>query len=231
MSGNSSESSPSNSDSIGTDPNFSVEITDSDPKPTSVVTRSQTRAKSELISDKKNYHIVNLIDLDQTNSETNIDMYELSLETTIKLIPHYNGQNDEEIYSLLNACEFAVSCVKDTSKPILVRAITTKLSGKAFAVTQNREIVDWAGLKSLLESAFCAKRTPGYLQLELNSTTQKPGKTVQEYSGRIEKLFYELCNVSVTGRTPVEAEAVRSYIKETTLTSYRRPTSKFKTNS
>lgn len=99
MSGNSSDNSPSNSDSIRTDPNFSVKITDSDPKPTPVVTRSQTRAKSELISDNKNYHIVNLIDLDQTNSEANIDMSELSLETAIKLIPHYNGQNDEEIYS------------------------------------------------------------------------------------------------------------------------------------
>jgi hypothetical protein len=113
-----------------------------------------------------------------------------------------------------------MSSVKDTCKPILVRAVTTKLSGKAFSVTQNREIVDWTGLKSLLETAFCAKRTPGYLQLELNSTRQKSGESVQEYFGRVEKLFHELCNVSVTGRKPVEAEAVRSYIKETTLTSY-----------
>jgi hypothetical protein len=45
-------------------------------------------------------------------------MSELSLETAIKLIPHFNGQNDEEIYSFLNACEFGVSCVKDTFKPI-----------------------------------------------------------------------------------------------------------------
>jgi len=56
--------------------------------------------------------------------------------------------------------------------------------------------------------------------LELNSTRQKAGETVEKYSGRIEKLFHELCNVSVTGRKTMEAEAIQDYIKETTLTSY-----------
>lgn len=223
MSGsNSSDSNPSSPDLTEVDPNFSPDITDNNPITTPVVTRSQARTKVKISPN----HIINLIDLDQSiNSQTNnpfnnTTMSELSLETAIKLIPCFNGQNEEDIYSFLNACEFAVSSVKDICKPTLVKAITTKLSGKAFAVTQNREIIDWAGLKSLLETAFCAKRTPGYLQLELNSTRQKPGEAVQEYSGRVEKLFHELCNVSVNGRKPVEAEAVRSYIKETTLTSY-----------
>lgn len=227
MSGNSSGSCPSSPELTKEDPNFNIHTT-VNTRTTPVVTRSQTRDKTKFTSSDNliNNQIVNLIDLDQTiHSETvnlfeSIDMSELSLETAIKLIPHFNGQNDEDIYSFLNACEFAVSCVKDTCKPILVKAITTKLSGKAFAVTRNREIVDWVGLKSLLESAFCARRTPGYLQLELNSTRQKTGESVQEYSGRVEKLFHELCNVSVTGRKPAEAEGVRSYIKETTLTSY-----------
>jgi len=223
MSGsNSSDSNPSSPDLTEVDPNFSPDITDNNPITTPVVTRSQGRTKVKISPN----HIINSIDLDQSiNSQTNnpfnnTTMSELSLETAIKLIPCFNGQNEEDIYSFLNACEFAVSSVKDICKPTLVKAITTKLSGKAFAVTQNREIIDWAGLKSLLETAFCAKRTPGYLQLELNSTRQKPGEAVQEYSGRVEKLFHELCNVSVNGRKPVEAEAVRSYIKETTLTSY-----------
>jgi hypothetical protein len=196
------------------------------------VTRSQKKVKSEILDFDPLLKIdqINLIDFDSPNnpsssSESDRDfqssiMSQLSLETVIKLIPQFNGQNDDDIYPFLNACEFAVSCVQETIKPILVQAIRTKLSGKAFSVTQNREITDWAGLKTLLESAFCAKRTPGYLQLELNSTRQKTTESVQEYSGRIEKLFHELCNVSVTGRKPGEAEAIRSYIKETTLTSY-----------
>lgn len=147
-------------------------------------------------------------------------MTEISLETAIKLIPFFNGQIDEEIYPFINACEFAMSCIQKDFKPVLVKAITTKLGGKAFAVTQNREITDWAGLKSLLETAFCSRRTAGYLQLELNSTRQKGGESVQEYSGRVEKLFHDLCNVSVAGKKSTEAEAIRGYIKETTLTSY-----------
>jgi len=222
MSGSISDSNPSSPDLTEVDQNFSTKITDNNPKTTPVVTSSQTSAKSNITS--KN--IINLIDLDHSiNSETknifeNTKMSELSLETAIKLIPYFNGQNEEDIYSFLNACEFAVSNVKNTCKPILVKAITTKLSGKAFAVIQNREIIDWAGLKLLLQTAFCEKRTPRYLQLELNSTRQKSGEAVQAYFERVEKMFHELCNVIVTGRKPVEAEAVRSYIKETTLTSY-----------
>lgn len=147
-------------------------------------------------------------------------MSELSLDTVLNFITHFNEQNEGHIYSFLNACDCAASSVKYTSQPKVVKAITTKLRGKAFTITQNRVILNLTGLKSLLETAFCAKPTLGYLQLELNSTTQKPGEAVQVYSGRVEKLFHELCNVSVTGRKPAEAEAVRSYIKETILTSY-----------
>lgn len=84
-------------------------------------------------------------------------MSELSLETAIKLIPNFNGECDDEIYPFIEASKFAISCVKEASAPTLVRTMRTKLSGKTFKVTQNREISNWAGLKSLLEFAFCAK--------------------------------------------------------------------------
>jgi len=214
MSSNSDNSCPSSPDLTDKDPDFNINNIHTDPHISPRVTRSKTKINPS-VTDKNNE-----IDLISFDSTVNFEMSELSLETAIKLIPHFNGQNDEDIYPFINACEFAMSCVKETCKPILLKAISTKLNGKAFTVTQNREISDWVGFKSLLESAFCTKRTPGYLQLELNSTRQKLGEPVQDYSGRIEKLFHELCNVSITGKKPVEADAIRNYIKETTLTSY-----------
>jgi len=71
-----------------------------------------------------------------------------------------------------------------------------------------------------LEVRFCAKRTPGYLQLELTTTKHKTGEPIQEYSSRVETLLHELCNVSTAKRSLSEAKAVHEYIKETTLTTY-----------
>ena len=105
-------------------------------------------------------------------------------------------------------------------RPILLQAMLTKLEGKAFAITQHREVKSWDSLRGLLEVTFCTKRTPGYLQLELSTTRYKSGETIQEYSSRVEKLLLELCNVSTIKRTKTEAKAVHDYIKETTLTTY-----------
>jgi hypothetical protein len=91
MSNNSSDSNLSSPDFTEVDPNFIIDITNIDTKTTPVVTRSQAKANSKNTFDQIN----NLIDLDQSiNSENNnIDMSELLLETAIKLIPHFNGQN------------------------------------------------------------------------------------------------------------------------------------------
>lgn len=73
---------------------------------------------------------------------------------------------------ILEARDFAVSYVNNACVPVLLRVIRTHLDSKEFKVIQNNEISDWTGIKSLLESAFSAKRMPGYLQLELNSNRQ-----------------------------------------------------------
>jgi len=96
----------------------------------------------------------------------------LSLETAIKLVLFFDGEDSADIYPYLSACDFVMSNVSDNTKPVLLQAIRTKLSKKAFAITQHRKVVDWTGLRLLLETNLCASRTPGYLQLELTSTRQ-----------------------------------------------------------
>lgn len=110
-----------------------------------IITRSRSRAhdnleKSEYTSFPDNYN--------STPRPQKSAMSELSLETAIKLIPFFNGLNDEDVYPFLSACEFAISCVPSAIQPVLIKAIQTKLSGKAFSIIQNRTILDWPGLKS-----------------------------------------------------------------------------------
>ncbi|KAL4108059.1 hypothetical protein QTP88_018316 [Uroleucon formosanum] len=144
----------------------------------------------------------------------------LLLETAITLVPRFNGENPQDVYPFFSACDFVIKTVDEECRPILLQAILTKLAGKAFAITQHREVKSWDSLRELLTVTFCAKRTPGYLQLELSTTRFKSGETIQEYSSRVEKLLHELCNVSTSKRTITEAKAVHDYIKETTLTTY-----------
>jgi len=170
----------------------------------------------------KNTELLGLKFLGVDNSCTISKMKDtvLSLETAIKLVPYFNGEDSADIYPYLSACDFVMSNVDDNIKPVLLQAIRTKLSKKAFAITQHRDVEDWAGLKHLLESNFCAKRTPGYLQLELTSTRQSQGESVHDYSTKVENLLNELCNVSTKGKSTTDATAIRTYIKEITLTTY-----------
>lgn len=133
------------------------------------------------------------------------------------MVPFFNGEDSADIYPYLSACDFVMSNVSDNTKPVLLQAIRTKLSKKAFAITQHREVEDWAGL---IETNFCAKRTPGYLQLELTSTRQSQGESVYNYSVKVENLLNELCYVSTNGKSTTDAAAIRTYIKEITLTTY-----------
>lgn len=48
---------------------------------------------------------------------------------------------------------------------VLVRVVCTELDTKTLKIILSCEISDWTGFKSLIDPAFCAKRTPGYLQV------------------------------------------------------------------
>lgn len=211
-------SSPSTLSSTGSDPDFVVNSTGTIPQPTQRETRAQTKAKTDaILAHNKGGSLENLIDLSTWETR---EMAQLSLETAIKLVPKFDGKKPQEVYPFLKAGDFVMENVNELIRPILLQAILTKLSDRAFAVTQHREISSWAVLKGFLEENFCAQRTPGYLQLELSTTRFRQGETVNDYSSRVEKLLHELCNVSTKRKTPEEARTIHEYIKEVTLTSY-----------
>lgn len=226
MSNSFSGSDDSNSDSNELDPDFvpsRAHLVPIDPtnKP---ITRSRDKEKDNNLGTPNTLTLLDLsfnntAELKNENMSTK-PATTLSLETAINLIPKFNGEKSQDVYPFLNTCDFVTKTISEDCRPILLQAILTKLSGKAFAATQHREILSWEALKKLLEITFCAQRTPGYLQLELSTTRHKSGETVQEYSARVEKLLHELCNVSTSGRSLNDARAVHEYIKETTITTY-----------
>ncbi|KAL4089039.1 hypothetical protein QTP88_024117 [Uroleucon formosanum] len=162
----------------------------------------------------------NIQTIESNNTMTLPTSTTLSLETAIRLIPHFNGENVQEVYPFINACNFVMQNVDETLQPVLLQVIITKLSNKAFAITQHKEISTWEILRDNLEGTFCATRTPGYLQLELTTTKFQQGETVLDYRTKVEKLLHELCNVSTKDKSVSDAKAIYSYIKETTLTTY-----------
>ncbi|KAL4091163.1 hypothetical protein QTP88_025900 [Uroleucon formosanum] len=199
MSTHTSDSEGSNSDSTELDPDFVPHRT--------VVSDNPSNKPLTRLQNKKNINTnlnlldkISLIDLNDkntilkpTNVMANNKQTILSLETAIKLVPQFNGENPQDVYPFFSACDFVIKTVDEECRPILLQAILTKLAGKAFAITQHRE---------------------NYPQPDLNQ------ETIQEYSTRVEKLLHELCNVSTSKRTIAEAKAVHDYIKETTLTTY-----------
>lgn len=152
-----------------------------------------------------NYHTINM---------------SLSLGEALNLIPSFDGTVPTDIYPFINACDIALESISIERRPALLKMITTKLRGNAYAVTQHRNVNEWDSLKTLLEEEFCAQRTATHLQLELNSTRQQEGETVNNYSSRVQTLFHELCNASAMGKTEGEAKIIRNHIKSQTLAIY-----------
>jgi len=137
----------------------------------------------------------------------------LALGEALRLIPCFDGTVPSDIFPFISACEIAMTSVSYGCRPILLKAIKTKLRGYAYAIKQYRDDEQWESLKTLLEEEFCVQRTATHVQLELNATRQREGDTVSSYSTRIQTLFHELCNASVVGKTAAEAIIIREHIK------------------
>lgn len=224
MSTHTSSSDDSSSDHLELDPEY---IPPYNVRTNSLeISSRETRSKTQNLRRRSNSlnSIISLINLEDNTPilkpEVIMPPVALSFDTAINLVPKFNGECAQEVYPFLSTCDFVIKSVSEDCRPILLQAILTKLAGKAYAATQHREVKSWETLRGLLEVTFCAKRTPGYLQLELTTTKHKAGETVQEYSSRVEALLHELCNVSTAKRSPTDAKAVHEYIKETTLTTY-----------
>jgi len=217
MSNISSSSDECTLDSIEKDPNFEPRyLKNLDNSSGNRLLRSQSKNIKDPVS-KNSIIKTTIIKPIKTMAPTPV---KLSFETAINMIPIFDGENPQKIYSFLNACEFVIKNMEESMQTIMLEAIQTKLVGNAFMVTQHKDISTWETLRKTLEESYCATRTPGYLLLELSTTRYRHGETIQQYTSRVEKLLHELCNVSVNGKSTTEAKTINNFIKETALTIF-----------
>ena len=141
---------------------------------------------------------------------------ELPFAEALRLVPEFDGRN-LDLHAFINKCDFAITSVKETVKPSLLKGIITKLSGRALDVIKYREITQWNELKFMLEESFGGKKTISYLQMQLNSCVQSRNEDVRSYSLRLEELQYKLINASCENKTEAESKTISTYIKSLAL--------------
>lgn len=76
-----------------------------------------------------------------------------SIQHYEQLVPRFNGEDARRVYPFIDTCDFVTNNVEESARSILLRAILTKMTGKAFAVRQYRKVISWGMLKRLMENA------------------------------------------------------------------------------
>ncbi|KAF5196926.1 Atp-dependent dna helicase, partial [Thalictrum thalictroides] len=132
----------------------------------------------------------------------------MDLEKAISMIPICTGKKDSAEF--INACEIAIKEVADADKPVLLKIITSKLTGNALEVTKYRELDTWAAIKSILEGAFEQKISERALSAALSAARMTEGESVTKFAARIEELYYKICEASTVGLPKSEALTLKN---------------------
>lgn len=149
---------------------------------------------------------------------TKMSSVKATIEQVTAMIPVCADAKD--VCSFIRACDYACEAVDKDSIPLLVKFINTRLTGKALEVCRYRETSDWETIKKILRGAFEQQLSPQTLQIGLNSVRMRNDEDVLTYTGRVEQLYYNLCNATLANKTPEEAKILRQTLKDQALAIY-----------
>jgi len=138
----------------------------------------------------------------------------LKLDEAIKLIPNCSGEDD--IYQSISACDLAINSIDRANVPILIRYITTRVSGETLEVIKYKDLSKWVYIKKYLEEAFESQYLASALQLHL-TVKMNQGESINSYIERVKTLFYKLCNIYTSNKNEGEAKIIQNQLKEQTL--------------
>ena len=144
----------------------------------------------------------------------------IRLEEAVKLIPKCTGEDD--IYQFTNACDLAIESVEEKNVPILIKYITTRLSGKALEAIKYKDTSKWIYIKKYLTDTFEVQHSISSLQLELNSAKMRFNEDVNTYSDRVEKLYYKLSDMNTLNKNKDDARVIHEALKDQTLAIYMK---------
>jgi len=143
---------------------------------------------------------------------------QIGLQDALRLLPKsFDGQNPEQLENFLEKCEFAVTSTVPTAIPRLIRAIQTRLTGKAKQVTKYRTFETWEDLRDLLKSNLEPQRTTQHLYQTLYATKQKTGMDIFSYSKEIETLQNTIIEQETMGCSVEVAQALEQSVKRQVL--------------
>ena len=152
------------------------------------------------------------IELEQIKKKVAKRVTKMDLDKAVSIIPICTGKKD--VSEFINACEIALNDTKETDKPLLIKIITSKLSGNALEVTRYRNLDSWAAIKSILQGAFEQKVSERALAIGLNTARMAEGESVSKFANRIEELYYKLCATSTANLDKNEALVVKNQTKK-----------------
>ncbi|KAE9523302.1 hypothetical protein AGLY_016250, partial [Aphis glycines] len=127
-----------------------------------------------------------------------------TIEQVTAMIPICADAKD--VCSFIRACDYACEAVDRETIPLLVKFINTRITGKALEVCRYRETSDWETIKKILRGAFEQQLSLQTLQIGLNSIRMKNDEDVLTYTGRVEQLYYNLCNATLANKCPKRRE-------------------------
>ncbi|XP_060857585.1 uncharacterized protein LOC132935139 [Metopolophium dirhodum] len=136
----------------------------------------------------------------------------MDLDKAIAMIPICTGKKD--VAEFINICEIAIKETTEADTPILLKIITSKLTGNALEVTKYRNLETWGAIKTILEGAFEQKVSERALSIALNTARMAEGESVAKFASRIEELYYKLCAASTVGLAQAEADIVKKQTKK-----------------
>ncbi|XP_025413700.1 uncharacterized protein LOC112685889 [Sipha flava] len=82
----------------------------------------------------------------------NSDIVTLKLEEAVKLIPKSTGEDD--VNQFIQACDLAIESVEKKNVSILIKYITTKLSGRALEAIKYKDTTKWKKHKKIFNRYF-----------------------------------------------------------------------------
>ncbi|KAL4100898.1 hypothetical protein QTP88_020923 [Uroleucon formosanum] len=144
----------------------------------------------------------------------------LSMEAAIKLIPSYSGGNDADLSAFENKCEFVFSNITENIRPTILHAIIAQLTGKAFEAIRYREFTEWSELKNHFRTIFSTKNSVNFLQKALSSIRQEKNERIQDFAGRIEKIYHELTYALTIGKNATESKIIAQTIQGQALSVF-----------
>lgn len=140
------------------------------------------------------------------------------LNTLLQLIPEFDTNQPTQVYRFVRSGDSAFNLANPTQTDILLVYTLNKITGSSSPDVHARQHASWNDLKSFLIQKFSQTKTLAHLNLELQSSFQKPNESITEYYHRVDlcrnkildKLTAEISDISLAGRKTTTEETALS---------------------